>query len=408
MNHPDDFYWAVGIENTFIPQEKAGFRALEEYELTQHYQLWREDLDRAAQLGVSHIRWGVPWYRVNPQPERFEWGWVDEVLDYLVNRKGLTPIIDLMHYGTPLWMEQSFLDPHYPQHVADYAHAFAERYGDLVRYYTPLNEPTVNAEFCGFNGQWPPYLSGEQGFVQVLMPIVRGMVLTSEAVRAADPDALFVQVEALRWIETEDERLHEEVGKYFAQTFLAFDLFTGRVDDNHLLTPFLLEHGAAAEDLDWLRSHGQAMDILGVNLYPWSGGKWVVGKDSRPEKQGELTGHHLAGVLRDAWQRYAMPMMVTETSARRDVDGRARWMDETIAAVKQAREEGIPVVGYTWFPMMTMIDWAYRVEERPLADYLLHLGLWDAAFDDNGVLQRHPTALVERYRQYVNSGLMQM
>lgn len=404
--NPDDFYWAVGIENTFIPQEKAGFRALEEYELTQHYQLWQADLDRAAELGVSHIRWGVPWYRVNPQPERFEWGWVDEVLDYLVNHKGLTPIIDLMHYGTPLWIEQSFLDPHYPQRVADYAHAFAERYGDLVRYYTPLNEPTVNAEFCGFNGQWPPYLTGEEGLVQVLMPIVRGMVLTTEAVRAADPDALFVQVEALRWIETEDERLQGEVDKYFAQTFLAFDLFTGRMDDNHLLTPFLLEHGAAADDLAWLREHGQQVDVLGANLYPWSGGEWVMGEDGRPEKRGELTGHHLADVLRDAWRRYRLPLMVTETSARRDVDGRAQWMDETIAAVKRVREQGIPAIGYTWFPMMTMIDWAYRVEERPLADYLLHLGLWDAAFDDDGILQRHPTSLVARYRDYVSSSLM--
>jgi len=400
MNHPNGFYWAVGIENTFIPQERPGLRALEEYELTQHYQLWREDINRAADLGISHIRWGVPWYRVNPQPGSFEWGWIDEVLDYLVNRKGITPIVDLVHYGTPLWMEASFLDPDYPQYVANYAHAFAMRYGELVRFYTPLNEPTVNAEYSGYHGQWPPYLTGKSGYSQVLLPIVRGMILTTAAVRAADPDALFVQVEALGWVWTQDERLQEEVEQQVAQTYLAFDLFTGRVATKHRLWPTLHEHGVTESDLAWLQAHQAQVDILGVNLYPWSGGEYVMGEDGQCHKRGELNGYHLAAVLRQAWQRYGIPLMVTETSARRDVDGRAQWMDETIAAVNQVRDEGVPVIGYTWFPAMTMVDWAYRVEDRPLDDYLLHLGLWDAAFDENRILQRHSTPLVERYRNY--------
>ncbi len=33
-----DFMWAVGIEDTFIPQEASrSGRVLDEYELTQHY-----------------------------------------------------------------------------------------------------------------------------------------------------------------------------------------------------------------------------------------------------------------------------------------------------------------------------------------------------------------------------------
>jgi hypothetical protein len=79
-------------------------------------------------------------------------------------------------------------------------------------------------------------------------------------------------------------------------------------------------------------------------------------------------------------------------------------MDETIASVAAVRAEGIPVVGYTWFPMMTMIDWEYRLTTRPVAKYLLHLGLWDSAYDTDGVLQRHPTSLVEQYQQYVAQG----
>lgn len=404
MNPQDQFHWAVGIENTFIPQAHPGLRPLEEYDLTQHYQLWREDIDRAASLGISHIRWGIPWYRVNPQPGRFDWGWVDKVLDYLVNTKGIQPILDLMHYGTPFWLENAFLNPDYPSHVADYAFAAAERYGHLIRYYTPLNEPTVNAEFCGRRGEWPPYLEGETGYLKVLLPIVRGMVHTTAAVRQADPDAVFVQVEAMGWFWSRDERLQAEVAQRLAHTCLAFDLFTGRVDPKHHLWPYLYQHGVTEDDLAWFSEQAAQVDVLGVNLYPWSGGEVVAGTNGRTRIAGELNGYHLADLLRHAWQRYRMPMMITETSARRDVNGRAQWMDETISAVASARAEGIPVTGYTWFPMMTMIDWEYRRTEEPLADYLLHLGLWDATFDEGGVLQRQPTALVDKFRRYVAQG----
>lgn len=404
MDQTNTFYWAVGIENTFIPQERPGLRALEEYELTQHYQLWRTDIDRAADLGVSHIRWGIPWYRVNPSPGQFDWRWVDNVLDYLVNKKNIQPIIDLMHYGTPLWLDNAFLNESYPQQVAEYAKAVAERYGDLVHYYTPLNEPTVNAEFCGRRGEWPPYLHGEDGYVKILMQIARGMTLTAQAVRAADPNAIFVQVEALGWGWTNDERLQVEVNGRLAHNYLAFDLFTGRVDTAHPLWPYLHQHGVKENDLRWLSERAAQVDVLGVNLYPWSGGELVMGEDGRSRRHGELNGYHLADVLQDAWQRYQIPLMVTETSAKRDINGRAQWMDETIAAVAATRAAGVPVIGYTWFPVMTMVDWEYRNSDKPVEDYLLHLGLWDSAFDADGVLQRHATPLVEKYRRYVAQG----
>jgi len=401
VGHIEDFLWAVGIENTFIPQETRGLRPLEEYELTQHYQQWREDIDRAASLGVGAIRWGIPWYRVSPRPGEYDWAWVDEVLEYLVIRKGIQPIIDLVHYGTPLWLEGSFLHPDYPAFVADYAHAVATRYGDLVRYYTPLNEPGVNAEYAGRRGEWPPYLKGDAGFVSTLLPIIRGMALTTEAVRAADPDAVFVQVEAVGWHWTRNARLQPAVEEHVARSFLPFDLFTGRVDDGHPCYALLLKSGATEGQLAWLRAHPTKVDVLGLNLYPWCGGRWVWWSRRR---LGKLNGGHMAELLRYAWNRYRMPLMITETSARSDVAGRARWMDDTIASVAAVRGDGIPVVGYTWFPMMTMVDWKYRLKSGAVQKYLLHLGLWDSAYNEAGILRRHPTPLVDRYRDYVARG----
>ena len=66
----EDFIWATGIEDTFVPQTRPGHRALDEYQLMGHYEHWREDLTLGRELDVSAIRWGVPWYRVEAMNSR--------------------------------------------------------------------------------------------------------------------------------------------------------------------------------------------------------------------------------------------------------------------------------------------------------------------------------------------------
>ena len=204
-----DFVWASGIEDTFVPQTRPGHRALDEYALMGHYEHWREDLSLAPDLGVKALRWGVPWYRVEPLPGEFDWRWTDQVIPYMVEELGITPIIDLMHYGCPFWLWREFANEEYPRRVAAYAAAFAERYGRLVRWYTPLNEPLVNASFCGMRGAWPPYMHGERGYVKLLMQLAEGIIETVQAIRQVQQDAEMVHVEATGITRTGDPALAE-------------------------------------------------------------------------------------------------------------------------------------------------------------------------------------------------------
>src|SRR5258708_2765040 len=123
------FVWLGGFEDTFIPRpHPESGRGLDEYLLTGHYEHWRADLDRAASLGLHALRYGIPWYRVNPAPGVFDWTWTDPVIDYATRELGLTLILDLVHYGAPLWLNGGFLNPSYPEAVAAFARAVAERY----------------------------------------------------------------------------------------------------------------------------------------------------------------------------------------------------------------------------------------------------------------------------------------
>src|SRR5215216_7072494 len=396
------FTWATGIEDTFIPQARPGLRALDEYELTQHYRFWKQDFDRVAETGVKALRWGIPWYRIQPAPDRWDWEWTDRALDYLVNVKSITPILDLMHYGTPLWLENSFINANYPKHVADYAHAVVTRYKSLVRYYSPLNEPMVNADYCGNKAEWPPYLSGDDGYIKLTLALAKGIVLTTQAIKAEQPDAITVQVEALWQTFTTDRSLKEAAAQDNARQYLCFDMTTGRVRDDYVLMNYLCSHGVTDADLDWFRKNAVTFDFFGVNFYPWSYSELKQGSDgSTKSVTGETSGNTIALVIRETYERYHMPIIITETSANGDIPGRAQWMDETLDTVRALRMEGIPVVGYTWFPLFSMIDWTYRTGRRPLQDYLIHLGLYDSASDSKGILRRRKTPLIKHYQRHI-------
>ncbi len=403
-SRPEDFVWASGIEDTFVPQTRPGHRALDEYQLMGHYEHWREDLDLARDLGVQALRWGVPWYRVEPLPGELDWSWTDQVVPYMVEELGITPIIDLMHYGCPFWLRREFASDDYPRAVAAYARAFAERYAGRVRWYTPLNEPIVNALFCGKRGLWPPYLRGDAGYIRIMLQLVQGILRTVEAIKEVDPGALMVHVEAtglnraaradLEVLAIEDQR----------RGFLGYDLLTGKLTSDHPLFTWLLRNGASPNDLAAIARAAIPLDVIGMNFYPqWSTQQVRVDKKGRiAYKAIEQDGAGFVTLIEDYWKRYGAPIMVTETSARGALDLRSRWLETSVAAIRRLRGEGVPVLGYTWFPMFTMIDWRYRFGKQTVDHYRLDLGLYTLA-PEGSDRRWEPTPLVEQFQGYVRN-----
>ncbi len=400
----EDFIWASGIEDTFVPQVKPGQRALDEYQLMGHYEHWREDLQLGRELGVQSLRWGVPWYRVEPQPGEFDWRWTDEVLPYLVEELGITPIIDLMHYGCPFWLKREFISKDYVRAVSAYAAAFARRYKSLVRWYTPLNEPLVNALMCGKRGLWPPYLRGEKGYIRVMLQLVRGIAATVNAIKEIDPQAVMVHVEAAglsRAIRQDLEVLAVEEQR---RGYLAYDLLVGSMTPEHPLYTWLLRCGAAPDTLTEIARKPIALDMLGLNFYPqWSTQHLYVDARGRlAYRPHEEDGAGFAALINDYYERYRVPVMITETSAFGAAELRARWLKASVEAVKYLRSQRVPVLGYTWFPMTTMIDWRYRHGNAPMEQYRIELGLY--VHDNNAARGRWtPTPLVEQLRTYINN-----
>ncbi|MFL5650799.1 MAG: family 1 glycosylhydrolase [Chloroflexota bacterium] len=393
--------WALGIEDTFVPQpDRRTGRILDEYVLTGHDRLWRDDLRLVADIGVRWLRYGIPWYLVTPAPGVYDWAWTDAVLPYLVEDLGIQPIVDLIHYGAPLWLEGTFLSRDYPGYVAEYAAAVAERYGHLVRQWTPLNEPRVHAHFAGRASAWPPYRRGERGFSQVFVGLARGMALTVDAIRAHVPNAEIVHVEALSVIDTAVPALVPEVERRMEQPFLALDLVEGRVGEDHPMHAWLVRHGVDPRDLAELARPGRHMDVFGGNFYPQASCWTIDGSVERPRSRRRRgTAEDLEAAIRQAAIRVDRPVLVTETSVYGSRSARRKWLEQVAASSDRLRADRVPLLGITWFPAFSLFSWDYRRGRRAPEAYLSHMGLWDLVPDETGHLARVPTGLDDRFRE---------
>jgi beta-glucosidase/6-phospho-beta-glucosidase/beta-galactosidase len=399
-------HFGLGIEDTFVPQSGPGERAIDEYALTDHYARYAEDVDLAVGSGATFLRWGVPWYRVNPAPGTWDWSWVDRVVDRFA-QTGLRPVIDLLHYGTPLWLDGQFAHPDYPQVVAEYAVAFAERYGDTVTDYTPVNEPMIHALFSGVYGYWPPYLTGDDGLTTMVRALGEGFVRSQRGIADVLGDrATFMHVDAsMRYAGDVHGEHRAQAERLREQAFLVEDLVTGRVGDDHPLTGVLRTGGMADAELAWFADHAVRPDVMGVNYYPristevFEEGVHHRGgfADPRPTQDAGVAG--LVEVLTAAERRYGAPVMLTETSVTAPVADRVAWLRESVGAVRALRAVGHQVVGYTWWPLFDMYEWTYRHGTGPRADHLLTMGLYDLVEDGAGGLDRRATPVADTYRE---------
>ena len=407
-------HFAVGIEDTFVPHTRPGERAIDEYELTEHYEQYSGDLQLARDVGAELVRWGVPWHRVAAERGQWDWSWVDGVMARFAEMD-LRPVIDLLHYGTPLWLEGQFSHPDYPDHVTEYAQRFAERYGDVATDYTPVNEPVIHALFSGEYAYWPPYLSGPSGMVSIATALAEGFVKTQLAISSViGPRASFVHVDAgIRYTGAVDAPEHTDtVTRLRHQGFLVEDLVTGAVGPDHPLLGQLERGGADDNLLDWFQAHPVRPDVMGVNYYPlhstevFESGVHHGGGFADPRPYEDTGTDGLKEVLTTWAERYGAPVMLTETSVTGTVSARRRWLDASVAALHELRADGVDVVGYTWWPLFDMYEWTWRHTEAPRADHLLTMGLHDLVETPAGLARRRNPVAESFQRHATEARLM--
>jgi len=262
----------------------------------------------------------------------------------------------------------------------------------------------VHAHFSGRVAAWPPYRRSERGYAQVLTALARGMARTVDAIRAVHDDAVMVHVDAMSIVESSVPGLQNAVSQRLEHQFLALDLTEGRVVPGHPMWQYLLDNRVPTAWLDELAGTDRRMEVYGGNFYPQMSVWQLGGSVEQPTwRRRRGTAADLEQALRVALRRTGRPVMLTETSVVGRLSARRRWLEESVAAVGRIRDDGLPLVGYTWFPAFSLVAWSYRLGSKPTEAYMAHMGLWDLRDDGTGTLRREPTGLEREYAELVVS-----
>ena len=350
-------FFASGIENSY-PLLPNG-RRVDEMEKCDHYRRWREDFGLARELGLDALRYGPAYYRTNPAPGRYDWSSADDQMAWL-RSSGITVIADLCHFGVPSWLG-GFQDVAFPAQFAAYAREFARRY-PWVRYYTPINEIYVAATFSAWFGWWNESLTSEAAFATALRHLCLAHELAVLAILAERPDAIFVQAESIERYEPADDSADaaRQAAFWNDARYASLDLTLGRPPSPTSLD--LLRRGATSDsDLAFFRERrAMGQRWLGVDYYVTC--EQIVYGDGRRAPAPRRTG--LATLARDYHRRYGIPLFVSETNR---VDMLAvEWLDEQWRETQLLDRAGVPVNGFTWYPLTDVVDWrhALRIERN--------------------------------------------
>ncbi len=311
-----------------------------------------EDIDRLASLGVRRLRFPVLWERVTHRgPGTYDWGWSDRWLDR-VRDHGIEPIVGLLHHGSgPVWT--SFLDPDFPRRFAEYARRVAERY-PWVATYTPINEPLTTARFSGLYGHWHPHAHDAGTFARIFMAQCRAIALAMRAIREIHPDARLLQTEDLGATHA-TPALAYQADFENVRRWLTMDALTGRIGPAHPLYGYLGD--AAGEDTYC------PPDLIGANHYVTSERfldervedypYWLHGGNGRhayadvEAVRAPCAPIGLAGLLTAAWERYRLPLVVSEVHLGCTREHQMRWLASAWKAALACRGAGIPVEAVT-------------------------------------------------------------
>lgn len=329
------------------------------------------DLDLFAGLGIGTIRYPVLWERVAPdRPDQCEWDWIDSRLHRL-RELDVRVIAGLCHHGSGPAYTSLLDDEGFAPGLARHARRVAERFPWINRW-TPVNEPLTTARFSALYGHWYPHLRDEGAFWRALLNQVDAVRFAMAEIRAVNPAAELVQTEDLgRTFATAE--LGGQAAFDNLRRWVSWDLLCGRVTREHPLWTHIAAFGLG-ERLRAIADAPSIPDLIGVNHYLTSDRFLDHRLHRYPERLHGGNGRQqyadveavrtleppppgLEGALRETWERYRIPVAVTEVHNGCSREEQMRWIAEAWDIGTRLREEGVDVRAVTIWSLLGSSGW---------------------------------------------------
>lgn len=322
---------------------------------------WREDVDLAADLGLTAYRFSVEWSRVEAEPGRFS----EEALSHYAaiadhcRERGMAPVVTFSHFTSPHWFAArgGWLDVGAPEAFGRYCDRVMEAFGDRIAYAVTMNEPNL-----------PHLLSWVH-----LPDFVRDL---ERATLAAASEAAGVERYRLANVMLPEEldamadgmtsgHLAARAAIKARRPDLPVGLSLAVVDDVVVGDEPAVRDRKRAEVYErWLRV-AAADDFVGVQNYEraWYDAQGEVDATGAPATLALYTGidaGSLAGAVRYVFDQCGVPVMVTEHGMSTADDARrAAFIEPSLVGLLDLVDEGVPVLGYLHWSLMDNFEWIF-------------------------------------------------
>lgn len=316
-------------------------------------------------LGINAFRYRIAW-----EDETTPWSQYAEDMAFFADNS-ITPILGLVHHGSGP-AHTSLLDDNFSDGLAQHAKRVAQAFPDVV-HWTPVNEPLTTARFSALYGHWYPHERDETAFWRALFNQIDGTIAAMREIRKVNPLAKLVQTEDLGT--TFSTAASSDQAAYNNQRrWMTWDLLMGHVTSGHPFHTRLCDMGFE-ERLERISDAPCPPDIIGVNHYLTSD-RFLDHRIARyPESTVGSNGRQafadieavrvlstpsdgVERVLSDAWDRYKIPVALTECHNGCTREEQMRWVRDAWNSAEKLNAEGKHIVAVTIWTLMGARGWS--------------------------------------------------
>lgn len=392
-----------GIECTI---NRVNDQFFDQLDYSGHYQR-QEDLSLICDLGIKAIRYPILWEKNQPVANETTTWQVEENLHYLKSRN-VAVIAGLVHHGSgPLYANiQTDL---FAPALAAYAKQVALKF-PWINHYTPINEPLTTARFCGLYGFWHPHLRDDYSFLKILLNECKATIMAMKAIREVNPNAKLVQTEDLGKIHS-TPLLKNQANFENERRWLSLDLLCGKVNEQHPMWAYILSTGITADELSYFNTNPLPPDILGFNYYITSerlldedlskypehthgGNGRQTYADVEAIRSAKVNIDGAEKLLEQAWERYHIPLAITEAHLHCGREEQLRWLQYIWEAANNLEKKGVAIKAVTFWSLMGAYGWD-KLLTQPNGNY-------ESGVFDLSIGQPRATALSKQIKSFAN------
>ena len=139
---------------------------------------WREDFDRAVEIGQNAFRLSLEWSRIQPNPDRWDEGVLDHYRQIIqgLHERGLKPFVTLHHFSEPLWFSElgGWQNELAINYYIKYVKKTVQTLKEYVNWWCTLNEPSYFATQAYLLGSFPPGKRNLLSVYNVMLNLIKG------------------------------------------------------------------------------------------------------------------------------------------------------------------------------------------------------------------------------------------